>query len=308
MTKRLSEGDIEEILESSKKTQWQETGNVYSVGFPTVDKLPAGYYTIFNVWGDVRFAKQQLSTEGIFVTESSNAKRIVSDFLKFWEREERFRTYKVPFKRGFFLSGPPGTGKTCILKLLAHHTIKMGGAVLDIRNDPHYIGEAIEAVRDIHPDMPLLVAMEDLDKYYRRIHANLLNIMDGMTRVDRVVFVGTTNHPEEFDDSLINRPGRFDGHYQITPSDLKARGNFIKTLLTESDQKTHPVYRWAKDTEGLPFGHIKELVVSVVVLGNEYEETLERLRTMNQGVPEEFEEDDECVCEKPATPKKLRGR
>jgi uncharacterized metal-binding protein len=39
MTKRLNEGDIEEILESSKKTQWQKIGNVYSVGFPEKSNL-----------------------------------------------------------------------------------------------------------------------------------------------------------------------------------------------------------------------------------------------------------------------------
>ncbi|MGW8177498.1 MAG: AAA family ATPase [bacterium] len=293
MSRRLSEEDIEEVLENAKKTQWGKVGNVYSVAFPTVSRLPPGYYTIYNVWGEIRFARQPLSTEGIFPTGASNAQRIIDDFDKFWKMEKRFRDYKMPYKRGFFLSGPPGSGKTCILKVLAHKIIKVGGAVLDVRESPHDLGNALEAIRDVQPDMPVLVAMEDLDKYYRRIHENLLNIMDGMIKVDRTVFVATTNYPGEFDQALINRPGRFDGHYQITPPGVKVRADFIKEFLTEEDKKVYPILKWARDTEGMPFGHIKELIVSVVVLDNDYDETLERLKNMSEGVKEECEEDDE---------------
>lgn len=289
--KRLNEEDIEEILETAKKTQWGKVGNVYSVAFPSVPKLPPGYYNVYNVWGDVRLAKQSISTHGIFATGSVNARRIIDDFEKFWQSEERFRAYQMPYKRGFFLSGPPGSGKTCILKILSHTIIQRGGVVLDVRESPHDLANALNAVREIHPNMPILVALEDLDKYYGRIHENLLNIMDGMVKVDKVVFVATTNYPDQFDDSLINRPGRFDGHYQILPPGRKIRADFIREFLTDEDKKRYPVLKWAKDTEGLPFGHIKELVVSVVVLDNDYNETLERIKNMNQGVEEECEED-----------------
>jgi SpoVK/Ycf46/Vps4 family AAA+-type ATPase len=291
MSRRLND-EIEEALESAKKTQWGKVGNVYSVAFPTVGKLPPGYYTIFNIWGELRFVKQVLSTEGIFTTGSPNAKRIIDDFEKFWLMEDRFRLYKMPYKRGFFLSGPPGSGKTCILKILSHLIIKMGGAVIDVREDPHILGEAISAIRDVHSEMPILVALEDLDKYYNGIHENLLNIMDGMVKVDRVVFVATTNYPERFDDSLINRPGRFDGHYRILPPGIKARVDFINEFLTSEDRKRYPILKWAKDTENLPFGHIKELVVSVVVLDNDYDETLERIKNMNVGIGEDYNEDE----------------
>jgi len=289
---RLSEEDIEATVESAKKTQWGKAGNIYSVALPTVSQLPPGYYTVFNVYGDIHLAKQSISTNGIFTTGSPNAKIIIDDFEKFWTMEQRFRSYQMPYKRGFFLSGPPGSGKTCILKILAHSIIKRNGIVLDVRESPRDLGNALKSVRDVHPDIPILVALEDLDKYYSSIHENLLNIMDGMVKVDKVVFVATTNYPGEFDDSLINRPGRFDGHYQITPPGKKIRADFIREFLTDADRKIYPILKWAKDTEGLPFGHIKELVVSVVVLDNDYEGTLERLRNMNEGLTEEA--DEEC--------------
>jgi len=294
---RLNDEDIESMLESAKKTQWgQLDDNIYFVAFPTVSSLPAGYYNVRNVWGDIRFLKQSISTNGIFTTTSPNAKRIIDDFEKFWRMEDRFLQYKMPYKRGFFLSGPPGSGKTCILKILSHSLIKNGGVVLDMRGSPKDIGEAIGCVRDIHPKMPILVALEDLDKYYRKIHESLLNIMDGMAKIDRVVFVATTNHPDQFDDSIINRPGRFDGHYQITPPGASTRLDFINAFLTPEDKKKFPVDQWVIDTENLPFGHIKELVVSVVVLDNDYAETLDRIKNMTEGIEEGYEDDDETEC------------
>jgi AAA+ superfamily predicted ATPase len=282
---------IEEVLDVAKKTQWGCVGNIYFDAIPTVSRLPPGYYVINNVYGEIRFLKQKFSIDGIVVTGSPNTKIIVDDFEKFWTMEEKFRQYNIAYKRGFFLSGPPGSGKTCVLKILSHSVIKKGGVVIDMRESPGSLGRAIGSVRDIHDNMPILVAFEDLDKYYEDIHENLLNIMDGMVKINNIVFVATTNYPEAFDESIINRPGRFDGHYKMSPPGSKVREDFINTFLTPDDRSKYPINKWVIDTKGLPFGHIKELIISVAVLGNDYSGTLERIKNMSNGIEESYDEE-----------------
>lgn len=289
----IDDDALNTAIENAESTQWNVVDDVYFPSMKTVESLPAGYYIPYYVYGNLRYLRQELSTDGVFQTDSANAGKILGDFNKFWKLEEKFREYNLPYKRGFFLSGPPGSGKTCILKLMAMRTVEMGGVVFDIRESPGVLSDCITQFRSIHKNRPILLAMEDLDKYYTRIHENLLNVMDGMIKMDKVVFVATTNYPENFDDSLINRPGRFDGHYQITPPGMQVRLMFIKSLLVKSDLERYPILQWAKDTKGLPFGHIKELIVSVVVLNNGYGETLERIHNMSEGVSEECIEEEE---------------
>lgn len=285
------EETIEQIVNEAETTQWHKIGNVYFPAKPTVDFLPPGFYCAFQVFGEIKYQKQDFSIEGIFPTASANATEIMEDFDKFWSSEARFRKYEVPFRRGIMLSGPPGSGKTCIIKLLADKMIReRQGAVLDLRGNPGLVGDAVNSIHDLQPDMPIMVVMEDIDHYYYDASDALLNVMDGICPIDKVLFIATTNSVHKLEDALVNRPGRFDTHYQIKPANTRVREDFIRTLIPEDDIANIPVEQWARDTKDLPFGHIKELVVSVMVFDKDYKKTLDRLRHLKEGQ----EDNEEC--------------
>lgn len=291
------EDKIEELLAETSNTQWHKTDNVYFPAMPTIDALPPGFYSAFMVYGAIKYQKQEISTEGIFPTGSANATEIMDDFDKFWASEARFRKYEVPYRRGILLSGPPGSGKTCIIKLLADKMVnEQHGVVLDLHNNTGIVEVAINSIHEIHPDMPIMVVMEDIDHYYHNASNALLNAMDGTCIIDKVLFIATTNSVHKLGDALINRPGRFDTHYQIKPANTKVREDFIRTLLPNDDLEKIPVGQWARDTKDLPFGHIKELVVSVMVFEKDYKKTLERLRHLKEGQQECELEDEDCAC------------
>lgn len=299
------EDSLQEVISETKNTHWHcIEGGLFYPAKPTVDKLPPGFYRVFQVQGEIKFLKETFSTEGIFPTGSENAVEILEDFRKFWGAEETFKKYEVSYKRGLLLSGPPGTGKTCIIKLLAEEMVNnLKGMVLDLRDVTYLVGEAISAIHNIQPESKIMIVMEDINHYYQDAKSALLNVMDGMKYIDKVMFVATTNSIDDLDEALVNRPGRFDSHYVIRPANEEVREMFIRTLIPEEDVKVNKISikKWAKDTKGLPFGHIRELVLSVMVFGKDYNKTLNRLKTMRDGQVEE--DDDDLENEPVSVPK-----
>ncbi len=291
---RDQEREIEDQIEESTKNQWSVVGNIYYPGASTTEKLPTGYYKLFLTYNGLRFIKQEYTTTGIFPTGSPNAEEILRDFNTFWKSEDRFRKFKVPQRRGILLSGIPGSGKSCIVKLLADVVTKeFHGVVLDASEAVSSIQEGIEEVHELHPDMPIMVVLEDIDHYIGSARAVLLQVMDGVNTIDKVMFIATTNNPEALGEALTNRAGRFDVHYRIMDAQLNTRRTFIKTLIPEDELCDTPVDKWAEDTKGMPFGHIKELVVSVKLFNKDYDQTLNRLRNMSAGQTEQQDNEDD---------------
>jgi len=280
---KFDEDKINEKINSANEAQWHQIGDFYFPAKPTVSVLPPGFYEVFTVYGEIRLARRDIPITGIFPTASANTKEILADVEQFWGSRDLFEEFEVPFKRGIFLSGPPGSGKTCILKLISSQLTARGGAILDVKNNVQLVGAAMDMIRKIHPQMPLIIVMEDVDRWVKNQGIELiLNILDGMIHVDSVIFFATANNTDDLDDAILNRPGRFDVHYKILPPHDDVRRKFIsKTLKSKKDSVN--IDQWTKDTVGLSLGHIKELVISVMVFGKNYDETMERLRNMRTG-------------------------
>ena len=128
--------------------------------------------------------------------------------------------------------------------------------------------------------------MEDLDSILQHnIESDVINILDGVDLIDKVVFIATTNYPELLGERVINRPSRFDRRFYIGPPNEASRLLFFKFLFQQGMQKPEDrslidLMRWVKDTEGMSIAHLKELFVACVILGTPYEEALKTLKSM----------------------------
>lgn len=143
---------------------------------------------------------------------------IEADLRSFTESRERLTKLELPWRRGYLLSGPPGTGKTS-LSLVIAAALDFNLAILsltDIEGD----GMLREAVSRLPRNTVLVI--EDIDAYsvsHDRDHntardgalslSGLLNSLDGFETPDGLLTIATTNHKEHLDDALI-RPGRMD--------------------------------------------------------------------------------------------------
>src|ERR671916_403036 len=142
---------------------------------------------------------------------------------------ELFKRLGVEAPKGVILHGPPGTGKTLLAKAVANETnanfYTIGGPEIMSK----YYGESEERLRNIFQEAeknaPSIIFIDELDSIApkreevtgeteRRIVAQLLSLMDGMTSRGKVVVIAATNRVNAIDPAL-RRPGRFDREIEI---------------------------------------------------------------------------------------------
>lgn len=175
------------------------------------------------------------------------------------------------------------SGKSCTLQLVARDVVTRNGIVINFPGDASVFISAYRALRDIQPETPVVVLLEDFDVTLARTdESRLLNLLDGVENLHKCVFLATTNFPERLGDRVINRPSRFDVRIKVDHPSPNMRRQYMENLVHEGDQIDIEAY--VRDTEGMSLAHLKELFVATHVLGNNYRETVERLAEMRSKV------------------------
>jgi transitional endoplasmic reticulum ATPase len=150
---------------------------------------------------------------------------------------ELFKRLGVEAPKGVLLHGPPGTGKTLLAKAVAHETnanfYTIGGPEIMSK----FYGESEERLREIfkkaEENAPAIIFIDEIDsiapkreevsgEVERRVVAQLLSLMDGMSSRGKVVVIGATNRINAIDPAL-RRPGRFDREIEIGVPDKEGR-------------------------------------------------------------------------------------
>ncbi len=150
---------------------------------------------------------------------------------------ELFKRLGFEAPKGVLLHGPPGTGKTLLAKAVAHETnanfYTIGGPEIMSK----FYGESEERLREIfkkaEENAPAIIFIDEIDsiapkreevsgEVERRVVAQLLSLMDGMSSRGKVVVIGATNRINAIDPAL-RRPGRFDREIEIGVPDREGR-------------------------------------------------------------------------------------
>ena len=150
---------------------------------------------------------------------------------------ELFSRLGVEPHSGVLLYGPPGCGKTLLAKVLATEA----DANMYSINGPEimnkYYGETEARLREIFKEAkdnsPSIIFIDEIDAIApkreevfgdveKRVVAQLLALMDGLTDRGNVVVLGATNRPDSVDPAL-RRPGRFDREMEISVPNIDGR-------------------------------------------------------------------------------------
>jgi SpoVK/Ycf46/Vps4 family AAA+-type ATPase len=270
--------------------QWSvlEDGR-FAPAYTTTKIIPEGLYEI--IWDsplqNIILKKQETKTDELFELPSPEIQSILDDIKIFFDKKETYKKYNFVHKRGILLYGQPGCGKSGIIQLCTKNLIeKNKGIVINIKgeDDFNYFIDFISTIRSIEKDRPIIVIMEDIDSLVandRNATSKLLNILDGVKQVDNIVYIATTNYPEKLEERISNRPSRFDRRYKIEMPDEKIRESFIVNKLDKKELKTINLEEWVEKTEGMSLSHLKEILISVIVMGKDFDEVMESLNSMN---------------------------
>ncbi|XP_035711332.1 mitochondrial chaperone BCS1-like isoform X2 [Folsomia candida] len=157
----------------------------------------------------------------------------------------------IPYRRGYLLHGPPGCGKSSLVKAISG---ELGYNICVVSLSQRLTDDTVTELLNRAPEKSVIL-LEDIDAafgsreekdlgesggpksspaFYGHPHSfltfrGLLNALDGVASSDdgQIVFL-TTNYPERLDPALI-RPGRVDLKVRIDyPDDAQIGGMFDK--------------------------------------------------------------------------------
>ncbi|KAF2843377.1 putative mitochondrial chaperone BCS1 [Patellaria atrata CBS 101060] len=155
------------------------------------------------------------------VLEKGLKEQILENVRDFLETRTWYLDRGIPYRRGYLLFGPPGTGKTSFIQALAGE-LDLNIAILNV-NERGLTDDRLNVLLSTLPERTIAL-LEDADAaWINRKKADehgysgatvtfsgLLNALDGAVSAEggRLVFM-TTNHIDRLDEALI-RPGRVD--------------------------------------------------------------------------------------------------
>lgn len=285
----ITETESEQTQGKFQNSVWMTFQNkrVFKAAQGSVKKLPADTYDIGISHGEIFFRRLFINTDEIFEMPDTNSEKILHHIEKFWQRESVFRQYNFLWKRGILLFGPQGSGKTSLLNLVTKKAIKMDYTVIYV-DTPGLAVEGLRIFREIEPTRNLVVILEDIDSIINNHgESDMLRLLDGENQVDNIVFIATTNYPENLNPRLINRPSRFDIVMKIDLPSEAARRYYLQRVNPKfhklnSDILKADFEKWVSDTKGFSVAHLKDLIVSVEIMGAPYLDSVSRLKKMSK--------------------------
>lgn len=213
-------------------------------------------------WREVLGREQKRSFDTV-VLDGGAAAALLADVDAFLASRARYEALGIPYRRGYLLHGPPGNGKTTLIKAVASHydlpVCLLNLASKDI-NDANLVSILSRLTRGI-------VVLEDVDAvlHGRNVQgrpadsgltfSGVLNALDGILAPEGRLLFMTTNHPEVLDPALV-RPGRIDYRLELA--------NASTSQLLDLFERFYPsLYAYCSADFGSRLTALPERVLSV---------------------------------------------
>ena len=203
--------------------------------------------------------------------------QLIADVINPLKHPEKFKKFNVSIPNGIILYGPPGCGKTFIVRKLAE---ELGYNFFEVKHSDlatpyihgsvNNIGKAFEIAKQNAPAVLFFDEISALVPDRKSLHDSsshkeeevsefLMQLNDAAE--NKILVVGATNYIERIDSAVL-RHGRFDKKIYVSPPDLEARKALFQIgLNNRPHDKNIDFNHLAKITEGLTCADIIEGII-----------------------------------------------
>ncbi len=278
-----------EIAEKKEKinpgmpNQYALYSSGYTATTPTVKNLPAGVY---DIQADNRcvYVVPAIPPSGLLLElPSMRSEEVIKTVDNFWNSEKDYKEGNefvvggATFKAGIMIYGPPGSGKSCTIKLVSKKLVERGGTVFFSSGHPATTMRWLEDFARVEPNRKCIVILEDIDSLIQNYgESQYLEMLDSAKTINNVLFIATTNYPEHLDPRIYNRPGRFSHVIKIGLPSAEARKAYLEAILKNLRDVDYIVDNSANFT----IDHLTALVNAVYREKKDLHKEIERLRTL----------------------------
>ena len=168
----------------------------------------------------------------------------ITELVKQIKNDEVYKKYGLELPKGILLSGPPGTGKTSLVRALSEEAGCEFMAVSAAEFVDQFVGGGAQKIRDLFKEArqkaanseskKSIIFIDELDSIGKRqgnsldsTITELLTQMDGFEEDNSIIVMAASNHPKNIDAALL-RPGRFSKIIKVGLPDLNKREQVLK--------------------------------------------------------------------------------
>jgi chaperone BCS1 len=208
------------ILSRDRSLARQLLEDAREFALPRADQKLTIHYVRYNSWNE-QLQRLPRPADSV-ILQAGLLEDLIAEARTFLEGRDWYLQRGIPYRRGYLLHGPPGTGKSSTVVAVASAlgmdiaVLNLNSATLDDNELSELLAEtpanALVLVEDI--DCAFVARQAGDDKANKVTFSGLLNAIDGVAAGEGRILFATTNHLDRLDPALI-RPGRIDRQIEI---------------------------------------------------------------------------------------------
>ena len=199
---------------------------------------------------------------------------IILNINKFFEKKDFYKKNNITHKRGLLFFGPPGTGKTSMIKQILRKQKDSFNIIIDATKE--FDSDINDFLKYATGKEKKIIVFEDVDGLNMYSRSAFLNFLDGVNSLENTVVIATSNSVEKIDKALLNRPSRFDKMYYMGVPNEKSRETLILKFFP--DLTKVKLEESVKLTKGFSGAYFKELFILTQIQECEIKPAIEVVR------------------------------